>query len=589
MACLEEKDLSQIADQHIEAQKSNIKNQRKRLGEIKEEFEKLSKSEEPDSLKLREAESAIADLEYHLNGRVKRSQLQEEVQKLSQSGLNPNRLKKLQDALAADQSDTLKDPDLKTAEERALVMEALYRDRTQFQFQDTAHDKDKDGNPIPRFASVFGAPTVKKMIESGNRDIAEDLMLRSISLLAGGEATRNPSDYLDTTGLEVKKSLSDGIEHHHIYNNVYVDTNGRVSPNSVRFHLSKTGDIEMEVIPEYWNSTKHGRNTQFIELMDGAHSGDDTATHLHYYRFSEEESQFIRDKIKSKVGEISSTAAARIPKLEAELGELRERRENPKQYEQRLLGELDGYDKEVREFDAIEDKYTTTDSRGAKRKNKGLSEQEEKELADARENKKAAIKSSDKVQKSLDEHRDFINAEDNIKQWTQQASELESQAKKINLSVRFPTSDYPDKASAKIAKEQIKQDAKELRIRIANSKKALREKGSIDQQIRDKQAKLNEAEKLSNLKEEEALKIYERSNGYFHFDKGHQESQDYSKSRPRMNSEIHRHNVRETIEFLESEGKNPIESLQEIARKSYKRNLLYNLEPLLEKVAGTIK
>lgn len=587
MPCLQEKDLSAIAEQHISAQRANISNQRLRLEEIKNEIKSLK--DKPESLRFKEAQFAIEDLEYHLNGRVKRSLLESEAEDLKRSGLNKERLSKLQKNLDSDTNDVVRDPDLKTAEERSAVMESLYRQRTQFQFEDTAHDKDKDGNPIARYASVFGAPTVKKMLSEGEKAIAEDLMLRSVSMVAGGEASRNPSDYLDVTGIEVKRSLSDGIEHHHIYNNVYVNDNGRVAPNSVRYHVGKTGDIEIQVIPEYWNSTKHGRNTQFIELMDGAHSGDDTATHLHYYRFSKEESALIREKIKSKVGEISSTAAARLPKLQGELNELRERKENPKEYEQRLLGEVSKHDEDINKLNTIEAKYTTADSRGVMRKNKNLSEDEENELQDARDKRKAIAKIKDKVQKSLEEHRGFVSAEADIKQWSEEASDLEAKAKEIKLNGRFPNDNFPDKDAARAAREEIKMDAKELRIKVTNTQKMLREKGSLDQQIRDKKAKLSESEKLANLNESEALEIYERSNGYFSFDKGHQESQDYSKSRPRMNAEIHKYNVRETIEMLESEGENPIESLQEIARKSYKRNLLYNLETLVGKAAGTLK
>jgi hypothetical protein len=62
-----------------------------------------------------------------------------------------------------------------------------------------------------------------------------------------GVSPKNPSDYLDSRGLEVKKSLSDGIEHHHLQNNVYLDESGRITPAYVRFHAKKkTGDMEME-------------------------------------------------------------------------------------------------------------------------------------------------------------------------------------------------------------------------------------------------------------------------------------------------------------------------------------------------------
>ena len=259
---------------------------------------------------------------------------------------------------------------------------------------------------------------MKKLKEAGEHEIADDLMLRSISMVMGGEATRNPNDYLDTTGIEVKKSLSDGIEHHHIYNNVYVDNNGRVTPNSVRyFRNAKTGDIEMEVIPEYWNSAKHGRNTQFIELMDGAHSGDDTATHLHYYKFNDAESSAIRAKIQSKVADINATNAARVPKLDAELKELNERKTDPVAYEKKLSDEIAHHDSRIKVLDAIEVKHTNPNARGHLVKKRGLPPAEEKELEDARSERATLIKAHEKATKALTEHQTFMNIESDIKKW----------------------------------------------------------------------------------------------------------------------------------------------------------------------------
>ena len=149
---------------------------------------------------------------------------------------------------------------------------------------------------------------------------------------------------------------------------------------------------------------------------------------------------------------------------------------------------------------------------------------------------------------------------------------------------------HADKAAAGLAKTQFIQDAYDLSLKIKANKKILREKGSIDQQIRDKTAKRQEAERLSKLTETEALDLYDRTNGYFDFDKGHQESEDYTKSRPRMNSEIHKYNARQAIEDLEKQhGTNTIKALQDLAQKHYRRNLLYNLETLVDKAAGTLK
>ncbi|MBW4668417.1 MAG: hypothetical protein KME60_13565 [Cyanomargarita calcarea GSE-NOS-MK-12-04C] len=591
MPCLEEKDLSALAQHHIQAQKANIVNQRQRLTEIEAELNALKSNPAADSMRLREVENAHRDLEYHLNGRVERSKLEEEAAELQKSGLKPDRLQKIEQTLTASSTSLLKDPDLDVAEERVKVMEALYTQRQHLVFQDTAHDTDKDGNPIPRYASVFGAPTINKMREIGQKEIAEELILRSVSHVMNGESSKNPSDYLDATHIEVKKSLSDGTEHHHIHNNVHVDTNGRVTPASVRyFRNPKTGDIEMEVIPEYWNSAKHGKNTQFIELMDGAHSGDDTATHLHYYKFKDSESATIKEKIKSKVTEINTTNATKSAKLETELIELRERKQDPKTYETKLQGEIALAQSKIASHDADEAKYTTLNKNGVPVKNKGLTPDEEKELQDTREQRKALQKSLDKTQKALTEHQTFITLESDLQQWKSDKVTLESQKNAIKLNARFPDANgYPDKATAKAVRDKLRQDADNLNTKIQTNQKLLRDKGSVDQQIHDKTAKLLEAEKLSKLSEADALALYEKTNGYFSFDKGHQESQDYSKSRPRMNSEIHKYNARQAISVLESShGADAMKELQRLAENSYKRNLLYNAETIMNKVAGTL-
>ncbi len=181
MPCLHEKDLSALAQHHVQAQRANIQNQRHRLTQITSELRQLKDDPATDPLRVAEAENAVTDLEFHLNGRVRRSTLEEEATSLKKSGLKPDRLKRVEETLAKSSALLLKDPDLDMAEERAKMMEALYIQRQHFQFEDNAHDKDKEGNPIPRHASVFGAPTVKKLKEAGEHEIAEDLMLRSIS------------------------------------------------------------------------------------------------------------------------------------------------------------------------------------------------------------------------------------------------------------------------------------------------------------------------------------------------------------------------------------------------------------------------
>ena len=376
-------------------------------------------------------------------------------------------------------------------------------------------------------------------------------------------------------------------------NNVYLDVQGRVKPNSVRFfHNPKTGDVEMQVIPEYWNSEKHGRNTQFIELMDGAHSGDDTATHLHYYKLDGDDDAFVKQKIKDKVGEIAATNASRIPKLDAELKELTERKVDPVKYEKKLMSDILLHDAHIAKLDAIEGTYAIPNKKGVMVKNKGLSDVQEQELKHARSERDVVKRVREKAVKGLEEHRTFVNMEADIKKWETKALRLKTLSDKIDKRRNYPNPSHPlyeTKAEAVAAKERMMEDFTTLGKRIKASKALLHEKGSIDQQIRDKTDDRLEAEKLASLTEEEALNIYGRANGYLSFDKGHQESQDYSKSRPRMNAEIHKYNAREATDILESEhGENAIKALHEIAQKSYKRNLLYNLKGIVDKVAGTL-
>ena len=591
MACLEQKDLSKLAKNHIDAQKSNIKNQRNRLTEIETELKSLKSRKDTDPLRIREAENAIADLQYHLNGKVKREKLVAEIEELKSRNTNPNRLKDLEKAVRS-QDEFIQDPNLDVAERRVEMMEKLYTQRAQYQFQDSAFGKDKDGNPIPRYASVFGAPTVKKMLEDGEIEVAEELMLRSISMVMSGDANKNPFDYIDTDGLEVKKALGngDGIEHHHIFNNVYLDENGKVTPNSVRFFRnSTTGDLEMQVVPEYWNSEKHGRNTQFIELMDGAHSGDDTATHLHYYKFDGKDSEFIKEKVKEKVKETASAAKNRLPKLQSELDALKSRRENPQAYENKLVKEVEEKNKNIAELDKDEEQFTNTNKAGNRVKRRDLTSEEEAKLADIRSRRKELSKELGKVEKSLEEHRSFVSAEGDIKKWGEDVKKLEQDFKGIKLNVKFPNDRFSSKEEAREERIKIEKSIRSLKVEVKSTKQMLKEKGSIDQQIRDKEAKLNESQQLSQLTEEFGLELYEKTNGFFSFDKGHQESQDYSKSRPKMNKEIHKLNAREATEYFEQKyGEKAIEALQELARKSYQRNLYYNLRPIADKVRGTL-
>jgi hypothetical protein len=71
-------------------------------------------------------------------------------------------------------------------------------------------------------------------------------------------------DFLDTEGLEVKVALANTVEHHHIYNNVHLDENGRVEFKSFKIRQDRTtGELTLDIVPSYWNSEKHGETLKF--------------------------------------------------------------------------------------------------------------------------------------------------------------------------------------------------------------------------------------------------------------------------------------------------------------------------------------
>lgn len=291
-----------------------------------------------------------------------------------------------------------------------------------------------------------------------------------------------------------------------------------------------------------------------------------------------------------KVKETATAAKNRLPKLQSELDALKSRRQNPQEYEDKLDKEIKEYVKAIAILDNLEIDYTTTNKAGNRVKRRDLTSDEEAKLADIRNSRKGLIKERGKVEKSLEEHRSFMSADADIKKWDKVAEDLNKQAKSINLKIKkYPTARFTTKEEAENAKFALIAKAKSFQLKVKSTQKWLDKKGSIDEQIRKQSIKLDEAQKLSQLTEESALKLYEKTNGFFSFDKGSKESEDYSKSRPKMNSEIHKLNAREATEYLEQKyGDKTIETLQDLARKSYKRNLNYNLEVIVDKVQGVV-
>ncbi|WP_016949782.1 hypothetical protein [Anabaena sp. PCC 7108] len=585
MACIEETDLTAQAQQHIAAQKSNIKNQRTRLSELQTELQQLKSNPSIPPLKLAETEKAIGSLQYHLNGNINRDKAEQEVEKLKQSGLKPERLQQLEKALKTTKGDLIKDPDLDTAEERAKVMEALYTQRQHLVFTDT-NAKDQDGNTITREATVFGAATVKGMREIGENEIAEDLMVRAISYVNSQADSKNPNDYLVTKGMEVKSSLSDGIEHHHIYNNIYVDKDGRVVPGAVNFFYSrKTGEINLSVNPEPYNAPQHGGKVQFIELIDGGHSGNDPSTHLHFYKFNNTEADTVKQRIKDDLPTITANAKKRVSTLDNEIADLETRRIDPVGYEKSLQQKIAGQAQTIADAEALINQYPKTPSGNPS--TKGLTPQQKQEIKDAQKQIRDTAYIQKQTQSQLDEHQLFMDATTKLSQM--QVDYIDTQAKKKAIHLGKPaTWGGMTKDEAKAEKQRLEIQEGNLKQEIRKSRKTLKSKGSIDEQIKSKTEQRDSAEKVSQLTEAEALTAFENSNGFLSFNKGKKESEEYTKSRPRMNSEINKMNARQAIEILEAEHPDPIAALQEMASRQYKRNLLMSLEGMMNKVSGTL-
>lgn len=542
MPCLEKQNLSELAEGHIKAQKAMVANLRTRRDELEKEEGRLSATGDEENPKLKQVREAVNHLRLELDGEVE----------------TPPGSRRF-----------IKSPGKKTAEERVEVMALQYRDRSQFVFKDTTK-ADKE-----RTASVFGLPTVEEMNKLKNRDIADAMMARASSLLLARNDSRNPVDYIDATGLNVKNPLANVIEHHHIYNNVYLNENGRVDPKSFRIRQdSTTGELTMDVIPSYWNAEEHGRNTQFIGLLDGMHSGNDPITHMHYYKFSEKEARPVKEKIKADIQKITGEAKNRATRLEKQLSTLQRRAVDPQGYEQAITSQIRG--KEV-EFAA-----TKNAAKGIISKSKATLTPEQLERREAHD---LAQKELKQLNKELEEHRTLSTIREDIERTDAIVRDLQARAKAIRLS------DYPkglERESKRLERQALEDQSKAVATESREKEKLLKEKGDVNQQIKDVQRKLIEQQKIANLSEQDAINMFEKQNGFFSFDKGSQEKADHTQYRPVMNEEITRYYVRETIDHIEREyGNNALSAIQSIARKQYQRNILERIEALQDKVKAT--
>jgi hypothetical protein len=543
MPCLEAKDLSPLAEQHITSQKATITNLRQRKTELEAEEKRLSTQPDADTNpKLKQVREAVNHLRLELDGEVE-----------SPPGSR----------------NFVKDPIKKTAEERVEVMAALYRERTQFVFNDTTKVEGKE-----RKASVFGLPTVEEMQRLQHKDVADAMMVRATSLLLQRQDGRNPVDFLDTTGLDVKVPLANVVEHHHIYNNVHLDENGRVEFKSFKIRQDRnTGKLKMDIVPTYWNSEQHGRNTQFIGLLDGMHSGQDPVTHMHYYRFTDDESKPIKEKIRADIKGITDEAKARQQKLEGQLSTLKARAADPKGYEDKLTSQIQSANTQLQKAKA--------DAKGLISKPKASLTPDQLALREAHDAKQKELK---KLTKDLDEHRTLSSIRSDIEAGNSRISDLSAKANAIKLT------DYPkgpEREAKKLEREQIENAIYKLKRDSKDKEKLLKEKGDIDSQIRDTERKLGEASAIASLTEKDALAMFERSNGFLSFDKGPAEKEDHEQYRPVMNSVITHHYVRETLAYFEREyGDNALEALRNTARRQYQQNILDRIEALQNKVRG---
>jgi hypothetical protein len=543
MPCLEAKDLSPLAEQHITSQKATITNLRQRKTELEAEEKRLSTQPDADTNpKLKQVREAVNHLRLELDGEVE-----------SPPGSR----------------NFVKDPVKKTAEERVEVMAALYRERTQFVFNDTTKVEGKE-----RKASVFGLPTVEEMQRLQHKDVADAMMVRATSLLLQRQDGRNPVDFLDTTGLDVKVPLANVVEHHHIYNNVHLNEKGRVEFKSFKIRQDRnTGELKMDIVPTYWNSEKHGRNTQFIGLLDGMHSGQDPVTHMHYYKFSDSEAKPIKEKIRADIKGITDEAKTRQQKLEGQLSTLKARAADPKGYEDKLTSQIQSANTQLQKAKA--------DAKGLISKPKASLTPDQLALREAHDTKQKELK---KLTKDLDEHRTLSSIRSDIEAGNSRISDLSAKANAIKLT------DYPkgpEREAKKLEREQIENAIYKLKRDSKDKEKLLKEKGDIDSQIRDTERKLGEASAIASLTEKDALAMFERSNGFLSFDKGPAEKEDHEQYRPVMNSVITHHYVRETLAYFEREyGDNALEALRNTARRQYQQNILDRIEALQNKVRG---
>lgn len=528
MPCIEELPDKENAQMHVDNQRAVIQNLRGRMGEL------ISASPEPGSVEY----AALVKLKRDLDGE----------EPISEGSLIFNQI--------LGQG---------TAEDRAEVMARLYTQRSSYRFRDTSKGDE-------RIANLHGYPMVDELLEAGEQDIAEEIIARAASSLTERKSS-NPVDFIDTSGLEVKDALANSIEHHHIYNNVYLNSEGRVQFKSFKVYVDSNGNPVLSIIPSYWNAKERGRVNQFVGLLDAMHSGNDAAAHLHYYKFKDHEMSEIEAKIRSDFPEDIDAAKRRTSKLRAELQRLEAQKQDPQKY-------FSGLESGVESARALV-VQTKAGVKGfaAKAKSSLSPEQlEKRELWDA------AKKQLKALEKDLAQATLLREGRQRLEDVNKQVSDLLIEAKKINLA-RIPKA---ERSEAKERRNAITQQVASLKAEAKNLAIDLRKNRSIDSLISETRSKLQGAEAIAALTPEKIVEMLNEQNGFFSFDKGSPEKNDHRKYLQPMNKEIQKLYVRQAIDHYKSQGLDPVTEIQALIETRLRNTFLERYDHFVGRLQSSL-
>jgi hypothetical protein len=277
-----------------------------------------------------------------------------------------------------------------------------------------------------------------------------------------------------------------------------------------------------------------------------------------------------------------AAAKARIPKLQQELKQLQKRRINPADYEVNLNTQIkaaetarDAKQKEMDMLPKIIDKYYPTDS---------SKEVARTEKAKLRNELQLLRKNTDKLIGELSEHRTIQSLKsDIIKNQTEQ-TDFEAKSAAIGKLTTYPKGVLRD--AKRIERAQYDNEALRLKTEVAQQNQLLRSKGDLDSLVAEVKQKIKENVTIGKMSVNDTVKLFEETNGFFRFDKGHEEKDLHTQYRPLMNEEITRYQAREALAYLKKEyGNNALDAINAKIRQQYKRNLLLRLQALSNKFA----